>query len=149
MRLLSERDADAVRQRLQSLARPVRLEFFTESASGLIIPGRECRSCPEAQRLLEDLASCSPLLSLRIHDRIGDPEAFAAYGIDKVPATAVVGDEDDGVRYYGMPAGYEFSTLLDVLLDVASGDPPLAPETKAALRDLPAPVHLQVLVTPT
>lgn len=149
MRLLTDGDAEAVRRRLEPLQGPVRLEYFTESASGLIIPGRECRSCLDTQRLLEDLVACSPLLSLRIHDRVGDPEAFAAYGIDKVPGIAPVGREDYGIRYYGMPGGYEFATFLDVILDVASGTPELAPQTRDALITLPAPVHIQVFVTPT
>jgi alkyl hydroperoxide reductase subunit AhpF len=147
--LLSERDADAVRARLTPLAAPVRLAFFTESGSGLVIPGRECRSCGDAQRLLEDVASCSDRLTLEIHDRFRDPDAFASYGVDKVPGLALLGGEDYGVRYYGMPAGYELRLLLDLILDVGRGAGDLAPDTRAALADLAQDVHLQVLSTPT
>jgi alkyl hydroperoxide reductase subunit AhpF len=149
MQVLREQDAIAVRARLSEVAGPVRLVFFTEGSSGLIIPGRECRYCREAQRLLEDVASCSDQVTLEVHDRLSDPEAFTAYGISRVPALAVAGAADYGVRYYGLPAGYELATVLDVIVDASRGSAELAPETSATLATLPADVHLQVFVTPT
>jgi alkyl hydroperoxide reductase subunit AhpF len=149
MQVLREQDAIAVRARLGEMTRPVRLVFFTEGSSGLIIPGRECRYCREAQRLLEDVASCSDQVTLEVHDRLSDPEAFAAYGIDRVPALVVLGAVDYGVRYYGLPAGYELATVLDIIVDASRGSGGLAAETAAALAAIPADVHLQVFVTPT
>lgn len=149
MHVLREQDAMAVRARLSEMAGPVRLVFFTEGSSGLIIPGRECRYCRDAQRLLEDVASCSDQVTLEIHDRLNDPEAFGAYGISRVPALVVAGAADYGVRYYGLPAGYELATVLEIIVDASRGSAGLAPETEAALAALPADVHLQVFVTPT
>lgn len=149
MRVLREQDAIAVRDRLSEIAGPVRLVFFTEGSSGLIIPGRECRYCRDAQWLLEDVASCSGQVALEIHDRLSDPAAFTAYGISRVPALVVAGAADYGVRYYGLPAGYELATVLDIIIDVSRGSAGLAPEAVAALAALPADVHLQVFVTPT
>ena len=149
MHLLAERDADAVRSHLAALPCPVRLEYFTEGSSGIVIPGRECRSCGDTERLLEDLAACSTLVTLHVHDRYGDPGVFAAFGIDKVPGLALVGAQDYGIRYYGMPAGYELRNILDVILDVGRGAADLAAETREGLAGLSADVHLQVLVTPT
>lgn len=149
MHLLREPEADLVRTRLTAVARPVRLVFFTEGSSGLVIPGRECVYCGETQQLLEDVAGCSDRLTLEVHDRLTDPGAFAAYGIDRVPGCAVVGATDYGIRYYGVPAGYEFATLLEIIVDVGGGSSALAPETRAALATLPGAVHAQVFVTPT
>jgi hypothetical protein len=149
MHLLADREADAIRSRLAPLVGPVRLEFFTEGSSGLVIPGRECRSCGDAQRLLEDLAECSTLVTVAVHDRSRDPEAFTEYGVDKVPGAALIGAEDYGIRYYGMPAGYELRNFLDLMLDVGRGAGDLTTETQQALADLSGDVHLQVLVTPT
>jgi hypothetical protein len=149
MRVLSDQDGKAVSNRLQALTQPVHLVYFTEGRGGLIIPGRECRYCGETQRLLEDVARCSPQLTLEVHDRITDPEAFAAHGVDKVPGLAVIGARDYGVRYYGLPAGYELATLLDVIVDVGRGTTGLTADTRAALAALPADVWLQVFVTPS
>jgi alkyl hydroperoxide reductase subunit AhpF len=149
MHLLREQDAIAVRARLSEAAGPVRLDFFTEGSSGLIIPGRECRYCREAQQLLEDVASCSDQVTLAVHDRLSDPEAFTTYSISRVPALVVAGAADYGVRYYGLPAGYELAAVLDMIVDVSRGSAGLSAETAAALAALPADVHLQVFVTPT
>jgi len=75
------------------------------------------------------------------------------YGIDKIPALAIVkgGDEpqDFGIRFYGIPSGYEFKTLLDGIAMVSSGDSTLNEETRSYLAALTTPLHLQVFVTPT
>ena len=149
MHLLRERDAEAVRGRLAALTQAVRLVYFTEGASGLIIPGRECLYCGDTQRLLEDVVSCSGQVTLEVHDRISDPASAAAYGIDRVPAIVVLGARDYGIRYYGLPAGYELATLLDIILDAGRGAADLEAETRAAIAQLPGDVYLQVFVTPT
>ena len=66
-----------------------------------------------------------------------------------VPITVIRNGKDYGIRYYGMPAGYEFSTLLDAILDVSKGESALAAESKEKLAQLSQPVHLEVFVTPT
>ena len=91
-----------------------------------------------------------------------DKDQVERYKIVRIPATAVVRvetiakngaseivDRDYGIRFYGIPAGYEFASLIGDILDVSSGDSGLAPETKAALADLKEPLHLQVFTTPT
>lgn len=149
MHLLEDRDVETVRRQLALLTGQVRLVYFTEGSSRLIIPGRECRSCGDTQRLLEDLVRCSDRLALEVHDRFTDADSFTACGIARVPGLAVIGAADHGIRYYGMPAGYEFRALLEIILEVDRGTADLAPETQTALGVLPADVHLQVLVTPT
>ena len=99
--------------------------------------------------MLEELAALSDKLSLEVYDFLLDKEKVAEYGVDKVPATVVCNGKDYGIRYYGMPAGYEFSTVLDAILDVSRGDSGLGAESKARLAQLGQPVHLEVFVTPT
>jgi alkyl hydroperoxide reductase subunit AhpF len=56
---------------------------------------------------------------------------------------------DYGIRLFGIPAGYEFSTFIEDLRMVASGDSKLTPETMKTLAGLRQKVHIQVFVTPT
>ena len=53
------------------------------------------------------------------------------------------------VRFFGLPSGYEFTTLLEDVVDVSRGRTHLSAATRAAAAELPAPLHLQVFVTPT
>jgi alkyl hydroperoxide reductase subunit AhpF len=71
-------------------------------------------------------------------------------GIARTPAVAVLGaSKDYGIRFYGMPSGYAFGTLVDAILDVSSGDSGLTEPTRTALAKLEKPVHVQVFSTPT
>ena len=58
-------------------------------------------------------------------------------------------EKDHGIRFYGIPSGYEFGSLVDAILDVSSGDSGLLADTRQALQGLARPVHIQVFSTPT
>jgi len=141
MGLIHEEDATAIRQRLQAMVYPVKLVHFTQELS--IEYGRETR------QLLEEVAALSDKLSLEVYNFLLDREKVAEYGVDKVPATAVRNGKDYGIRFYGIPAGYEFASLLDAILEVSQEASALSQETKERLSEITQPVHLQVFVTPT
>ncbi len=141
MALIREEDATEIRQRLNAMADPVKLVHFTQELN--IDYGRETR------QLLEELAALSDKLSLEVYDLLLDREKVAEYGVDKAPATAVRNGRDYGIRFYGIPAGYEFATLLDAIIEVSLGTSELSAETKEKLGQITRPVHLQVFVTPT
>ena len=141
MGLIHEEDATAIRQRLQAMVYPVKLVHFTQELS--IEYGRETR------QLLEEVAALSDKLSLEVYNFLLDREKVAEYGVDKVPATAVRNGKDYGIRFYGIPAGYEFASLLDAILEVSQEASALSQQTKERLSEITQPVHLQVFVTPT
>jgi len=150
MAFLNDQDAEFVRRRLaQEMVADVRLVFFAPSTGGLAVPGEDLEMVEYTRQILKELAALSDKLTFEEHSLISEPDLARSMGIDRVPATAVVGADDYGVRFYGMPGGYEFVTLLEVILDVSKNAPPLSPATREALAALPADVHLQVFVTPT
>ena len=76
--------------------------------------------------------------------------------MDKVPALVLRGTdgEPDGrVRFFGLPSGYEFATLVDSIISVSKGAPSLRATTlerlETALAGTDERLHLQVFVTPT
>jgi glutaredoxin-like protein len=140
MALLSERDRKLIQQRLAEMQEPVKLVHFTQTLN--------CELCPKTQKLLAEVAALSEKLTLEVYNFQLDREKVGHYGIDKVPATIVEGDQDYGVRIYGLPSGYEFPVLLEAILQVSQRASGLAPETAERLRGLRQPVHLEVLVTP-
>jgi glutaredoxin-like protein len=141
MGLVRDEDIVEIRSRLQEMVNPVRLVHFTQELN--LEYGRE------AQQLLKELAGVSDKLSLEVYNYLLDKEKVAEYGVDKVPATVIRDGNDYGLRYFGLPAGYEFSALLDAILTVSKGDSGLQEETRQKLRQLTQPLHLQVFVTPT
>jgi len=139
--MIRDDDATEIRERLREMAGPVRLIHFTQELNleyGL-----------ETRRLMEEVAALSDQLTLEIYNFLIDKEKVAEYGVDKVPATVIRNGKDYGIRFYGIPAGYEFSTFLDAILSVSRGDSGLKPESKEKLAAVTQPLHLEVFVTPT
>ncbi len=141
MPLLNEEIAQHVKEALAGLAGPVRLAMFTQET--------ECQYCEETRQLVEELAALSDQVTAEVYDFASDKAQAEALGIDKVPAIAVLGAQDYGVRFYGIPAGYEFASLLNAIQTVAEGEAALSAATRDALQKLDQPVHVQVFVTPT
>ncbi len=150
MALLNDQDTAFLRKRFtEEMARDVRLVFFAPSAGGLALPGEDWEMAEYTRRILEEVQGLSDRVTLEEHSLASEGDLAARYGITRTPAIAIVGTEDYGVRYYGMPAGYEFVTLIDLVLDVSKGGAPVSDATLEALAALPGEAHLQVFVTPT
>ncbi len=141
MGMLRDQDITEIRARLQGMVNPVKLVHFTQELN--VEFGREARE------LIKEVAELSDKLSVEVHNFLLDKEAVAQYQIDRAPATVVRNGKDYGIRFYGFPAGYEFSVLLDAILAVSQGDSGLQPETREKLAKIAEPLHLEVLVTPT
>lgn len=145
MSLLSEKDRNYLIEEFAGLEAPVKLIVFTQEF--------ECQYCRETHQIAEELAALSDQISLEIYDFVADKEVAEAYGIDKIPAVVVIrsGKEakDYGIRYYGIPAGYEFSSLVEDIMMVSGGDSGLSETTRDWVARLATPLHLQVFVTPT
>src|SRR5438309_1506522 len=141
MPLLAEKDREVVRKRLQELPNPVKLINFTQEL--------ECESCKDTRSMLEEVAALSERIELQVFNFQTDKEERDRYGIDKIPATVIMGEVDYGIRYYGIPAGYEFVSLLETLIMVSKRDSGLEPATRERLAQVQEPLRLEVFVTPT
>lgn len=131
------------------LKEQVKIVYFTQRESKMLIPSQECMYCKETREILQEVAELSDKIDLEIKDFVGDAEEAVGYGVEKIPATIITGAEKGKVRYYGIPSGYEFATLIESIVDVSKGEPDLSDETKAGLADLKEDLTIQVFVTPT
>lgn len=131
------------------LPNSVTLYFFTQKTSVLTVPSLECHTCQEAGELLKEVTALSDKLKLETHDLIGDTEEAKRLGVDKIPGVVMQGQNKGTLRYFGIPGGYEFGVIVEDLLDLSKGATRLASTTRKQLAELTAPVHVQVLVTPT
>ena len=141
MGLLNDAIRKDVGAMLADLADPVTLKVFTQEM--------ECQYCKETRELVEEVAALSDKLSMEVYDFEADKAVADQFGIDKIPAIAVVGAKDYGIRLFGIPSGYEFGTLIEDIKLASEGDSGLAPETSAAVARLTKPVRIQVFITPT
>ena len=77
-----------------------------------------------------------------------DAEEAARCGISRIPSFLVSREDETNIRYLGIPAGTEFPVLMEALVNVSSGEPKLAEETKAFLQTLTDEVLIKTFVTP-
>jgi len=133
--------ATDLQRRLATLSSPVRLVFFTQTFG--------CDTCLPARQAADRIAALSERVTVEEHNLVLDHEQVAEYGVEWAPALAVVGTQDVGMRYYGIPDGYEIESLVDAIEIAGGGGPALSDETLDALDALDRDVHLRVFVTPT
>jgi glutaredoxin-like protein len=141
MGLLNQKIRNDLAIAFKDLKQDVILHFFTQEL--------ECRFCRETRELLEDLQAVSEKVKVEVHDFVHEASLAVDLGIARIPAVAVTAGKDFGIRFYGIPSGYEFASLVEAVRLVSNGEVKLSTESKAFLDGLVADVHLQVFVTPT
>ena len=143
MGLLNERDQAAVRTEFEKLSGPVKLIVFSQSLESAEL-------CRQNEELIREVAELAPAtITVEALNLAIDRDRAAAYGIERVPATVVEGARDYGIRFLGIPAGYEFSNLIDSIIAVSSGTAALSDETRQALAELTGDIDIKVFSTPT
>ncbi len=146
-RLLDDQIVEQVRDVFSSMKEDVVLVHFTTKRS-------DCMYCDETKQLLGEIAPLADKLRLEVYDIEDDAAKAQEFGVDKTPATIVAAYNNGeiknyGIRYFGIPSGHEFSSLIQDILTVSERDSGLKPETREFLKSLTEPVHYQVFVTPT
>ncbi len=139
--MLSEKDREAVKKEFEKLADPVKVTVFSQELGS--------ETCQQTERLVREVVLLTDKASMEVLNLVLDREKADAYGVDRVPAVVVEGAKDYGIRFFGLPAGYEFTNLVDAIVVASTGKPALSQETQAALAGLRSPVHIKVFATPT
>lgn len=142
MPLISDEDKEYIKKEFaEKLVQKVKLLMFTQE--------HECRFCLETREIVETLASLSDKIEAEVYHFVDDKEKADEYRVDKIPAILIVGEKDYGIRFYGIPSGYEFMTLIQDILEVSKGETGLSEEAKREIAKIDEPLHIQVFVTPT
>jgi len=140
--MISTEDREYIKKRFEKeLAGNVKIIYFTQDF--------ECQFCKETRQLLGEIKELSDKIELEIHEFNKEKELAEKYGVDKIPATLIFGEKEYGVRFFGIPSGYEFSTLIEDIIHVSKGETDLDDKIKEEVRKIDKEVHIQVFVTPT
>jgi len=141
MGILKEKDRDKLISIFKDIEKEVKIVMFTQEM--------ECPHCEMTRMMLEEVSVLSDKLSIEVHDFVAESDLAKKYGVDKIPATVLFGDRYYGIRFYGVPTGYEFNVLIEDIMDVGKRNPGLSKEVMAELAKIDQPVHMQVLISPT
>jgi alkyl hydroperoxide reductase subunit AhpF len=147
MPLLSPADQDKLRESFAEMTHLVRLLFFTQTL--------DCETCPQTRQILDELPALSDKVVIEEVNFVLEKDKARQYGIDRVPAIAVVGQDEAGqprdsrIRFLGAPAGYEFISLVQAILLVGGRPSILTEENRQRVSAVDKPVTMKVFTTPT
>jgi len=147
MSLIAAADQERLKATFGEMLRPVRLLFFTQTLG--------CETCLQTRQILDELPVLSDKITIEEVNFILEPEKAAQYEIDRVPAVALVGQDEAGqardskIRFLGTPAGYEFMSLIQAVLLVGGRPSMLSEESLKLVAGVTTPTKVHVFTTPT
>jgi len=142
MSLIPEEHKEHLRNELkEKLENPVKILMFTQEV--------ECQFCAQTRQLINELAALNDKIKVEIYDFLANSDKAKEHSVDKVPAAIIMGEKDYGIKFYGLPFGYELQTLVEGIINVSRGRTDISEETKKKLREIKTPIHIQVFVTLT
>jgi alkyl hydroperoxide reductase subunit AhpF len=147
MSLLSPADQEKLRESFDEMTSPVRVLFFTQTF--------DCEPCMQTRQILDELPPLSDKIAIEEVNFVLEKEKAAHYGIDRVPALALIAQNaagearDTRIRFLGTPAGYEFISLVQALLLAGGHASNLSPQNLARVEAVTTPTTIQVFSTPT
>ncbi len=120
---------------------PVSLKVFSQAIG--------CDSCQTVEELIKEMVSAvgEDKIRYEVYTPVLDKELAERYRIDRVPTIVIEGEKDYGIRYVGLPAGSEFSTLVRGILLVSKRRPDLSDNTLQLLSKIDIPLEIIVFVT--
>jgi len=139
MSVLSDHDKEHLKRLFETLTDEVTVTMFTQEF--------ECPYCKDTRALLQEVAALSPKIRLEVYDFVKDAQKAKDLGVDKIPAIIVTGKKPYRMRFFGIPAGYEFISLMEAITDASKGTTSLSQATKDRIKQITKPVHIQVFVT--
>src|SRR5205085_8520898 len=115
MPIFGAEEEPRVRELLEALERPVEL-LVAHGPEETPLPGaRDVDFGAETERVVAGLAELSEHVTYRV--------ATEPTGFERYPAVAVLPDgRDVGVRYYGLPWGYELGSLIGAVVEAGRAE---------------------------
>lgn len=125
---------------LKNMKDEVHILYFTQEI--------ECPSCRETRMFVEEFATLSDKLKLKVYNFVTDKEMSVKYRIDKIPAIALLDkdDNDHGIRFFGLPGGYEINSFLGGLIELSGTREPIPGDVMKRIKAVDRDVHIQVFV---
>jgi glutaredoxin-like protein len=139
--IFSENDINIIKTHLSGLIDPLHLVLIKKE--------KECRYCREARELLTTFARYSDLLFVDIFDIDKDRKDIDKLKVEHVPAIIILDKalNDTGIRFYGVPGGYEFQSLLGAVLAVSKKRSNLPEDLIHHVQSIQTPLHIKTFVT--
>ncbi|MEO0144586.1 MAG: thioredoxin family protein [candidate division WOR-3 bacterium] len=142
--MLREEDKKLIKKLFdEKLKNNVKIIFFTQNLN--------CDYCYDTERILNEISELSDKIKVEKYNFITDSQKAEKWNVDKTPAIIITDEEENikGIRYFGIPAGYEFSSLIEDIIMVSSNESGLSERVINKLSKIQNKTHIMIFVTPT
>ncbi len=138
MALLQEQDRKYLQEEFGKFSNDVKINLFT-SKSG-------CTYCNDTNAILQEVSELSDKINLNVYDVEENKEEAEKFNVERTPAV-ILEAEKNFIIFYGIPAGYEFSSLIEDIVDIGTGNTNFGDELVNFANSLDKDVTLKVFVT--
>ena len=144
--VLNNQIIEQIHEVFADLKEPVQVLYFGSR--------KNCDYCDEAKQLLEEVTVTNDKIELSVYDLEENQDIAQKFNVTNAPSIVIASRDgsdvkDLGIQFSGIPSGHEFGTLINDILLVSKRDSGLNEKTRAFLKNLDKPLHLQIFVTPT
>ncbi len=118
----------------------------------IFVSGKDCASCDKIREILKLLDEVSNgKINIEEYDFDENKKIVEEYNVEMYPALIIISEynKTGNIKFYGIPAGYEFISLIESIFMVSLGRTALSDNTKSIIKEIRKPVKIQVFVTPT
>ncbi len=143
MPVLSEKDKTQIKALFeQSLKDDVYIRYVTTDDPS-------CQFCSLGEELYGEVSSLNDKVKLEVV-HLGTEEAESLGITREAPVTDIGTAEGSlGIRYFGLPSGYEFTAFLEDIVMVSKRESGLSDVSLKILEQVDSPMRILVFVTPT
>ncbi len=124
----------------EQLTNDVTIHLFTAD--------HDCLYCNDTRDMAEMVAEVSDKVKVEEHKGSLASGIAKELGVEHTPAMVLHGKEPYKVKFYGIPAGHEFTALIGGIVDVSAGVAPLPPDVIEDIKSIDKPIRIRVFVTP-
>jgi len=126
---------------LDNMGDDVKLVYFTQQI--------ECPMCREASEFVKEISGLTDKISLDIYNFVNDKDMVEKYGVDKIPAIVILDKDgnDRGIKYYGVPGGYEINSFLGTVIEVSGKGEEIPADMLNDIRGVDKDVDIKVFVS--
>ncbi|MEM2940679.1 MAG: thioredoxin family protein [Thermoproteota archaeon] len=143
MALLDDKNREMLRSMFnREFKDPVDIIVFTDE--------KDCKYCNETLQIAQEISSINPDIVVRHYPSEKSIREMEKYRVKLFPATIIASPEKDyGIRFFGIPSGYEFETYVKDILMVSSRRSMLKDSTREFIKEVGEQLNIKVFVTPT
>lgn len=110
---------------------------------------KSCQYCNDTEQLIREISEITDKVVVELHE-LGDDES-KRLKIEKAPVIILFSKrfQHENVRYFGIPSGYEFRSIIEDIEAFSNGKIELRENTIEKLKTIEKPVNIRVFITPT